>query len=247
MLEYLSVITSDLPTTPDFSEEIPASPFVLESSDFKVVQLMSQADAIKHGKHTGWCTGEVGNEHYLSYQAGDLFVFYRMVNGKKKRRPSYQLYVDAAINRVEFKKKGNESLDVFTFAKSLDSESPVRKWLFGVLPDEQSVRDRLVSRDRCNSIRFNSQGGRLEDNPIYRHWMGYDAGSDQAYEMVLLRARRMGTSWMSHTFELVANRIESIEETIITEDEQNRIQRKSYQSRNKFDQLTQSRLAKFGR
>jgi len=52
---------------------------------YKIVEIHSQEEAIKHGKHCGWCTGKIDNAHYdNTYQFGRLFVFYK----NNKRRPS---------------------------------------------------------------------------------------------------------------------------------------------------------------
>lgn len=103
-----------------------ANPTEKQHTAYRYVQIKSHAEALKHGKHTGWCTGDTDSDHYQSYyKKGRLWVLYK----PKKRRPSYQLFISR--DGVEFRKKGNVSLDPWEFAR----ENPlIKNWMQRVLP-----------------------------------------------------------------------------------------------------------------
>lgn len=127
----------------------------LDFPDFRVVELRSQEDAIAHGKHTGWCTADPDGRHYkASYSKGQLYVFYRKVGGKIKRRPSYQFYKDGSY--VEFRKKGNERVDLHSFALKEASEK-LGDWMLGLMQRRHEGYDfqpfsRAASRDLVNAF-----------------------------------------------------------------------------------------------
>jgi hypothetical protein len=93
---------------------------------YRYVEIHNHAEALMHGKHTGWCTGQTDSDHYRDfYSKGRLWVLYK----PKKRRPSYQLFISR--DGVEFRKKGNIAVDPWEFAK----ENPfIKNWMRRVLP-----------------------------------------------------------------------------------------------------------------
>ena len=100
---------------------------ILNISDddaFKIVKINNEDEAIKHGNHTGWCTGKVGDPHYQRYyNKGHLYVLYRIKsNGNPKPRPSYQLYIGPRGGH-EFRKKGNKLVDFDFFVSNLTNHA----------------------------------------------------------------------------------------------------------------------------
>lgn len=107
----------------------------VDDDEFKIVEIHDRAEAVRRGKHCGWCTARWDNTDYVTrYQKnfGRLFVLYRLKDGNPKRRPSYQLFVSKQGN-VEFQKKGAISVDPWAFIDGLSNQTLKAK-LLALLP-----------------------------------------------------------------------------------------------------------------
>lgn len=110
------------------AQQLSSGAKIVDDSDFEIIEINSKEEALRHGKQCGWCTGnpDSPNDHYNNtYRHGRLFVLYRLVDGRKKRRPSYQLFVGdlgEGCPRIEFRKKGNEKVDLDHFIENMGDE-----------------------------------------------------------------------------------------------------------------------------